>query len=64
MARSWNKEHATIKKVEGISTAFIIEYFENKVEEFIEQYKNYSTRWVKKTKYRFPSIMNLWIRLV
>ena len=50
MARSWNKEHATIKKVEGISTAFIIEYFENKVEEFIEQYKNYSTRWGEENK--------------
>lgn len=49
-AKVWNEEHATIEKVEGINTAFIIEYFENKVAELTEQYRNYSTRWGEENK--------------
>lgn len=39
-ANTWNKENATIAKIDNVNTAFIIEYFEGKVEEFKEKYNH------------------------
>ena len=44
-ARAWNKEHATITKVDGINTEFILEYFKEKISDFSEQHGYYSRNW-------------------
>ena len=39
-ADTWNKENATIAKIDNVNTEFIIEYFKGKAEEFKEKYNH------------------------
>lgn len=44
-ANEWNKEYATITKVEGINTEYVIEHFKEDIEAQKEQIKYYSWNW-------------------
>lgn len=50
-ADTWDAEHATITKIDGINTEFIIEYFKNKVEEYTNKYNRNFIIWGEKDKY-------------
>ena len=47
----WNKENATITKIDNANTAFIVEYFKNKVEEYTSKYSRNSAIYGEEDSY-------------
>lgn len=47
----WNKENATITKIDNVNTAFIVEYFKNKVEEYTSKYSRNSAIYGEEDRY-------------
>lgn len=47
LANAWNIEHATITKIDGINTEFVIEYFKNEADKCKALFEDYTWKFGK-----------------